>query len=72
MSEPTIPKVGTMIPTRMSEEAGMNRTVLENRTAVEVMVVKPESVGIRNKGTLSKRRQETTDRRRGGTTPPST
>ena len=36
-----IPNVGTMTPIKMSEEAGMNRTVLAKRTAVEVMVVKP-------------------------------
>ena len=35
------PKVGTITPMRISEEAGMNRTVLEKRTAVEVIVVKP-------------------------------
>ena len=36
-----IPNVGTITPMRMSEEAGMNRTVLEKRIAVEVMVVNP-------------------------------
>lgn len=36
-----MPKVGTMTPMRMREEAGINRTVLAKRTAVEVMVVKP-------------------------------
>lgn len=30
-----------MTPMRMREEAGINRTVLAKRTAVEVMVVKP-------------------------------
>jgi hypothetical protein len=36
-----IPKVGTMTPTRIREEAGMNKTVLAKRTAVEVIVTKP-------------------------------
>lgn len=36
-----MPKVGTMTPMRMREEAGINRTVLAKRTAVDVMVVKP-------------------------------
>lgn len=46
-SDPMMPKVGTITPIRTSEEAGMNRTVLEKRRAVEVMVVKPEIVDIR-------------------------
>ena len=36
-----IPKVGTMTPTMIREEAGMNKTVLAKRTAVEVIVTKP-------------------------------
>ena len=68
-SEPMIPKVGTMIPMYISEEAGMNRTVLEKRIAVEVMVVKP---GRNFEQALSEGCNEMTDHRRGGTTPPST
>ena len=64
-----IPKVGTITPMRIIEEAGMNKTVLEKRTAVEVIVVKPRM------GDISSRLgedNEITDHRRGGTKPPST
>ena len=40
-SEPIIAKIGAIIPMNISEEAGINRTVLAKRTAVEVIVVKP-------------------------------
>ena len=43
-----MPKTGTITPMRTSEEAGMNKTVLEKRTAVEVIVVKPKIVDIRS------------------------
>jgi hypothetical protein len=41
-----IPKIGTITPIRIREEAGMNKTVLAKRTAVEVIVVKPGMVTI--------------------------
>ena len=58
-----------MTPIRMSEEAGMNKTVFAKRTAVDVIVVKPKR---RNKQINPDERGETTDHQRGGTKPPST
>jgi len=41
-SEPMIPKVGVMAPIRTRDEDSMCRVVFPNKTAVEVIVVKPK------------------------------